>query len=43
MKLLRVWNDMRVSDKWQNFHFGVEYPFKTDLNVGLFVQARVSD
>ncbi len=21
-------NDMGVSEKWQNFHFGVEYPFK---------------
>ncbi len=28
MKLLRVWNDMGVSDEWQQFHFGVEYPFK---------------
>ncbi len=26
-KLLRVWNDMGVSEYWQIFHFGVEYPF----------------
>ncbi len=29
-KVLRVWNDMKVS-KWQNFHFWVNYPFKHDL------------
>ncbi len=27
-KLLRVRNDMGVSEKRQHFHFGVEYPFK---------------
>ncbi len=31
-KLLQVRNDMGVSEKLQNFHFGVEYPFK-DKNV----------
>ncbi len=30
-KLLWVWNNMGVSDKWQKFHFGVEYPFKTGI------------
>ncbi len=25
---LWVWNDMGVSEKWQNYHFVVEYPFK---------------
>ncbi len=25
---LRIWNDMRVSMKWQNCHFWVNYPFK---------------
>ncbi len=27
-KLIQVWNNMRVS-KWQNFHFWVNYPFKS--------------
>ncbi len=26
-KLIKVWNDMRVSKWWQNFHFWVNYPF----------------
>ncbi len=25
---LMVWNDMGVSNQWQNFHFWVNYPFK---------------
>jgi len=27
-KVLRGWNNMRVSNYWQKFHFGVNYPFK---------------
>ncbi len=26
--LTSVWNNMRVSKLWRNFHFGVNYPFK---------------
>ncbi len=28
-KVLCVWNDMRLSKWWQNFHFGVNCPFKS--------------
>ncbi len=27
MKVLQVWNDIRVSNWWQNFHFWVNYSF----------------
>jgi len=27
-KFIPVWNDMRASNWWQNFHFWVNYPFK---------------
>ncbi len=30
-KVLQVWNDMRVSNSWQKFHFWVNYPFKQML------------
>ncbi len=33
MKLLRVRNDMGVSEKRPNFHFGVEYPFKSSRHL----------
>ncbi len=26
-----LWNNSRVSHSWQNFHFGVNYPFKRNL------------
>jgi len=32
MNVLRVWNDMRVSNYWQNFHFWVYYPFNVNDN-----------
>ncbi len=32
-KLLWVWDDMGVSDYWQNFHFGVECPFNSEESV----------
>ncbi len=25
---IQVWNDLRMSNWWQNFHFWVNYPFK---------------
>ncbi len=28
-KCIQVWNYLRVSKWWQNFHFWVNYPFKT--------------
>jgi len=27
-KFIQVWNNLRVSKWWQNFHFKVNYPFK---------------
>ncbi len=30
-KVLWVWNDMKVSNLWQNFHFWVNYPFKLSI------------
>ncbi len=36
-KTLWVWNDMGVSDKWQDFHFGVEYPFNTFYDGMIYV------
>ncbi len=33
MKALQVWNDMRMSYYWQNFHFWVNYPFKYNTNI----------
>jgi len=27
-KFIQVWNNLRVSKWWQNFHFWVNYPFK---------------
>ncbi len=31
-KFIQVWNFLRVSKWWQNFHFWVNYPFKWALN-----------
>ncbi len=31
-RLIQVWNDMRVSKWWQNFHFWVNYSFKVSLS-----------
>ncbi len=28
MEVLHIWNDMRVSNLWQNLDFRVNYPFK---------------
>ncbi len=32
---IQVWNYLRVSTWWQNFHFWVNYPFKDIFRVGL--------
>ncbi len=43
MKHLRVWNDMGVCEKWQNFHFRVEYPFKCPFALnGLIVTQQTN-
>ncbi len=28
-KVVKVWNDMRVNKRWQNWHFWVNDPFKS--------------
>ncbi len=32
-KKLQVWNKLRMSKWWQNFHFGVNYPFKMKIDI----------
>ncbi len=36
-KFIQVWNYLRASKWWQNFHFWVNYPFKT----GFVVQGHI--
>ncbi len=32
-KFIQVWNNLRVSKRWQNFYFWVSYPFKLETQI----------
>ncbi len=38
-KLIKVWNNLRVSEWWQNFHFWVNYPFNPCISF-IYVRAH---
>ncbi len=41
-KLIQVWNYLRVSKWWQNFHFWVNYPFNNKVTKNPEVNVSVS-
>jgi len=41
-KLIQVWNNLRVSKWWQNFHFWVEYPFKSAKSKSIHIEISVA-
>ncbi len=40
-KFIQVWNYLRVSKWWQNFHFWVNYPFNTVTYLTLLYRRRL--